>query len=309
MHLSAAGPPVSEVPCLRDRHWCRAGIGLVRTWRGSINMKHIHALVALLLVISLMISQTVHAAGDPTTAPSQVDNSRQTYFDLLLGGDFYERHGDLILAKVLNGPKDPASGSRMTYALDVVADYRANLKEHEHITVNGNSAHNGSNIAPMPELPLNHVVLLYVSATERPGTFEFAGQLTAPFGKVTPKVIDPVQVDDVKHAIAEMHRLIPGDGHGPVPHDEAKRLLESKIYSLWALGACLLAFEGRVDEVQAIARAAGTADATLAQLDWVRYLLTEVVPDQAQAKAKEELPLTILNYISTHNPELQYLQP
>src|SRR5207244_1187481 len=108
----------------------------------------------------------------------------------------------------------------------------------------GQHRHAGSNINPLPELRIGETVLMRTLPGERAGELEYGGEIAAPFGFACPHVVRPAEAADVKRAMADLRRLVPADGKGSLPRDEAERLMKSDAYPLWALGAALLANEG-----------------------------------------------------------------
>lgn len=269
----------------------------------------LHAMLrrlAILVFPLALLAALPCAAGDESRLP--LSGSDQAYYDKIFGGSFYETHANFILAKVIEVAKEPPEGDEAAYVLEAVADYRNEVKEHDRLIVGGDLMHPGSNISPMAKLPIGKTVILAAVPGKQRGTYHTGSGQLAPFGFAAPTVIQPAELNDVKEALAEMRRVVPLDGHGPVPRDQVDRLLKSTNYAIWALGASLRACQATQKDVDELELIAVDKAATVAQLAWVHHLVLEVVPDKVQPSC-ETLNWMFSSFLNSHTPNLQALEP
>lgn len=242
---------------------------------------HRYYLACLCVFLSFALPSVARCA-DPV--PADDGGSVQAYFDRLLGGAFYEKRSDFLLGKVVRfvepAPKDFTAG----YEIEVAGSYRGELRERSRIIVGGDQDPPVlSDFGSMPKLPVGATVLIAVDPTGRAGEYAYKGRRATPFGVTAPHTVEVPDVGHVNQALAEMRKVVPPDGKGPVNHDEAERLLESKDRLMWALGATLLACEGTPKDVHQLMLIFNSDEnLTLQQALWVHDLVTWVVKEHAQ---------------------------
>jgi hypothetical protein len=225
----------------------------------------------------LIASAPCSVSAEPPAGDN--DGSQQPYFDRLMGLGFFQPRVDVVLAKIVGPLKQWPPGFDAGYALEILGDYRANLKEHQQVKMFGERAQQGSNIAPLEELVTNDIMLLAIAPLERAGEFRYR-QLTTPVGLNSPQTVKAESVAGVKEALAELRRQVPLNGEGEVSLTEASRLLKSKNPLVWALGASLMAYDPKPADVESLKRMLNTQEGlTLPQAIWIHYLLTQVVPE------------------------------
>jgi hypothetical protein len=252
--------------------------------------------------IFLLAVSGSQASADP--APAEDEGTQQPYFDRLMGGAFYEKRIDLVLAKVVGPLKKWPDGFNAGYSLEIFADYRGDLKEHQQVSMFGQRRQIGSNFSPLEELVTNDVMLLAIVPLERSGEFQHR-ELATPIGLGCPHTVKPEGIAGVKQALAELRRLVPQDGKGEVPRAEAYRLLTSKEPLLWALGSTLVAYDPAPGDVESLKRMVNTMEGlTLSQAVWVHYLLTWVVPEDKRP-TKADSDALLVGYVRSHSKPLE----
>jgi len=245
---------------------------------------------AVFFVIALCAATTlVVDAGVPTTAAAQTNGA-------------YKIVGNILLAKVIHAMNKPSARYRVGFEVTVIADYRGDLKGN--ITVVGNPADQFTNVTSMPDLPPGRVVLIQVGSKNDSGGFECGNAGYAPFGLKMPRPVDPNDVQPMVRMLAELRRLAPPNDKRPVPHEEAERLLKSKEYVEWALGATLLAYEGRATDINELLGALNVGNLTVKQAVWVHYVLSQVAPEKARPPVWR-LDQFFSGYFENRSPEFK----
>ncbi|HZL35033.1 MAG TPA: hypothetical protein VFC78_06970 [Tepidisphaeraceae bacterium] len=249
-------------------------------------------LFALLISVSTLCgARPSDESPRPATAPVS-----QHYFDRLVG--------NIVLGKVIRAKERPLPGYRIGFEVETLCDYRGEAKGR--ITVMGNPADQFTNNNSMPDLPVDRMVLVSIFPLAHAGEFGCADWRFAPFGLQTPREVAPKEIEPIKQAITELRRLAPPNGKGPIPREEVERLLNSKDYLQWALGATLLAYEGTPKDINALMGALNVGNLTVKQAIWVHYILRQIAPEKTRPPAWD-LDQTYSGYFESRSPEFKIL--
>jgi hypothetical protein len=258
-------------------------------------------LVRLFFTVLLACSSSPVSADDPH---GDDEGTQQPYFDRLMDTGFFQPHADVVLAKIVGPLKEWPADFNAGYTLEILDDYRADLKERQQVKMFGQRAQQGSNIAPLDQLVTNDVMLLAIVPLKSSGGYRYR-QLTVPFGMDCPCTVKPGAVAGIKRALGELRRLVPKDGKGELPRAEAYRLLTSKEPLLWALGSTLVAYDPAPGDVESLKRMVNTKEGlTLSQAVWVHYLLTWVVPEDKRP-TKADSDALLVGYVRSHVKSLE----
>jgi hypothetical protein len=232
-----------------------------------------HAIRVLLLGAFLLICPaSVAAEPDGADAPP--------YFDGLMGSGFFRDRDDYILGKVTSAKKDHLDHFDVVYEIEVICNYRGNLKEKDVVFLSGNYFHTGSNIRPtIPEFEIGTLLLFKGTPMRRKGDYSYPRDYNqSPFGLGCPRKLALHEVDDIRIMLAKLRELVPPDGKGTVDVAAARQLLKSERYALFAIGVSLLAYEGGQEAVGALIRVLQDYSIPLERAVWIEHALHDFVP-------------------------------
>lgn len=196
---------------------------------------------------------------------------------------FFLREQNLIFAKVISADTARTDFS-VAYSLDVIADYHNVLHHGDHATVVGDF---DSTIAPIPRLKSGALILIAAIPRKRAGELEFAGPVRVPIGYATPQIVEQRDVTAIVDAMAALRALVPLSGKGVVDFKAVDKLLMSKSYPTWCLGASLLAVGGDKAHIKELMRIVNANDdLTVSQAAWAMYAIG-TAPANVQPTARE----------------------
>jgi hypothetical protein len=174
----------------------------------------------------------------------------------------------------------------MSYRVTVLADLRGRLEEGAVVVIHGQTGLQGSNPPNIPVWEPATTLLICVSATTDPKTFEYEGAdnwVAVGLGSVA--VVPTGDVEPLRAAVRRLGTVI-RDNNGIISTEGAIALLKEQNYYLWALGISAIASEQTKDAAEFLIRVYCSPETTLRQGFWLDIALHRF-PQQARPSSAE----------------------